>query len=174
MKLHTVMVTFNRLECTKQSLASYLDTVTMPFTLVVVDNASTDGTQDWLNENFWNATADELILLSENKYPGYATNRGWEQAPADADFLQRADNDWTFQSGWCAAVEEAFADPEVGQVGLRTDREEVFPAAKQFRGTSVATTSSAANCGTTACATTSGRGPSCLQDIPKTHISLLP
>ena len=42
--LHTVMVTYNRLELTKQAIASYLETATGPWSLIVVDNASTDGT----------------------------------------------------------------------------------------------------------------------------------
>lgn len=124
MKLHTVMITYNRLDCTKRALASFFDTVTVPFTMTVVDNGSDRETADWL------ILADygfEVLLLGENKYPGFACNRGWERAPADADFLQRADNDWEFLPGWCGHVEQAFSDQGVGQVGLRTDREEVFP-----------------------------------------------
>jgi glycosyltransferase involved in cell wall biosynthesis len=120
-KLHTVMVTYNRLECTKQSLSSYLETVTVPWSLTMVDNGSTDGTQEWLKDALG---IYPHILLYENKYPGYATNRGWERAPDDATFLQRADNDWTFLPGWCDQVQRAFKDPKVGQVGLRTQREE--------------------------------------------------
>lgn len=124
MKLHTVFITHDRLECTKQSVSSFLETVTVPWTLTIVDNASTDGTREWLRDSPW---ATSTIWLSENMYPGYATNTGWEHAPADADFLQRADNDWTFLPGWCDTVQQAFEDPQVGQVGLRTDKEECFP-----------------------------------------------
>ncbi len=126
MKLHTVMVTYNRLECTKTTLASYFETVTVPFTLTIVDNGSDDGTEDFLRECLDWYDLDAL-MLHENRYPGYATNRGWETAPSDATHLQRADNDWTFLPGWCDQVRKAFKDPKVGQVGLRTDKEEVFP-----------------------------------------------
>jgi len=127
MKLHTVMITFNRLECTQQSLASFFETVTLPYTLTVVDNGSTDGTVEWLDEVEFDGDLDSVVLLNRNRYPGYACNRGWSLAPSDADFLQRADNDWTFLPGWCDVVKEAFENPEVGQVGLRTDKEESFP-----------------------------------------------
>lgn len=122
MKLHTVMITYDRLDCTQKSINSFLETVTVPYTLTIVDNGSTDGTPEWLDRLEFDA-----VLFSDNKYPGYACNRGWERAPLDADFLQRADNDWTFLPGWCERVQEQFEDPNVGQVGLRTAREEVFP-----------------------------------------------
>lgn len=127
MKLHTVMVTYDRLECTKQSLLSYLSTVTVPHTLAVVDNGSTDGTAEWLTDFEEQDSSRHIVLLPENRYPGYASNIGWEFAPYDATHLHRADNDWTFLPGWCDTVQEAFADPQVGQVGLRTDKEECFP-----------------------------------------------
>lgn len=125
MKLHTVFITYNRLDCTKRSIESFLNTVDVPFTLAVVDNGSTDGTEEWLlNER---PAGIDALLLGVNKYPGFACNRGWELAPPKADFLQRADNDWEYLPGWCSHVAEAFSDPRVGQVGLRTDKEECFP-----------------------------------------------
>jgi glycosyltransferase involved in cell wall biosynthesis len=124
-KLHTVMVTYNRLECTKQSIASYLETVTVPFTLTIVDNGSDDKTIPWIRRWLRETSADaQLIPLTWNRYPGYGCNRGWETTPDDATHLQRADNDWTFLPGWCDHVEKAFRDPTVGQVGLRTQKEE--------------------------------------------------
>lgn len=121
MKLHTVFITYNRLELTKRALASYLETVSVPYTYVVVDNGSTDGTEEWLN-----AEGHEAILLGRNTYPGFACNRGWELADGYVDFLHRADNDFTFLPGWCKEVERRFIKPKVGQVGLRTGEEELF------------------------------------------------
>ena len=81
MNIHTVLVTYNRLDLTKQALASYLETVTGPFSLTVVDNGSSDGTREWLMNPSPTDFKVSVILLPENKYPGYACNRGWEQAP---------------------------------------------------------------------------------------------
>ncbi len=129
MKLHTVFVTHNRLDLTKQAVLTYLETVTVPFSFCIFDNASTDGTREWVMEFIqvemslcgWNAN---YLLSSENKYPGYACNRGWEVAPADATFLQRADNDFSFLPGWCDEVWRCFQDPALGQLGMRTVEQE--------------------------------------------------
>lgn len=120
MKLHTCFITYNRLDLTKQAISSYLETVTLPYTYVVVDNASSDGTREWLGEQ-----GHPAILLPENRYPGYACNAGWAAAPADATLLHRADNDFRFLPGWCEQVEHKFQTQKVGQLGLRTADEEL-------------------------------------------------
>lgn len=131
MKLHSVVISYQRLELTRVVLASYLETVTLPYTLVVVDNGSRPEVTEWLEDSLPNLSPPVnpigLLLLGKNKYPGFACNRGWELAPPDADLLQRADNDFSFRPGWCDEVAERFAsEPELGQLGLRTDKEEMF------------------------------------------------
>lgn len=118
MKLHTVFVTFNRLELTKVAVESYLATVDLAYSYVIVDNRSGDGTREWVKSH-------PHLLLKRNYYPGYATNRGWEAAPADATHLHRADNDMRFLPGWCDEVRLHFsAKRRLGQLGLRTSSEE--------------------------------------------------
>ena len=132
MKLHTVFITYNRLELTKQAIESYLETVSVPFTLAVVDNASTDGTADWIKDFCENTYVIgpqdpyDFYIMPSNVYPGPATNFGWSVAPLDATHLHRADNDFAFLPGWCEEVERIFQADKVGQVGLRTDEEECF------------------------------------------------
>lgn len=121
MKLHTCMVTYNRLYATQKAVASLLETTAgTAHTLIVVDNGSTDGTEEWL--------ADSGIphwLLKENRYPGYACNRGWELAPPDATHLHRADNDFSYRDGWTREVERMFRrESRLGQLGLITDEVE--------------------------------------------------
>ena len=127
MKLHTVFITYNRLELTKQAIASYLETVTADHSFVVIDNGSTDGTVKWLHDNYRFAH----YALGENKYPGFATNFGWEKVwwgafSREASHLHRADNDFIFLPGWCDEVERKFAENALlGQLGLRTAEEEL-------------------------------------------------
>jgi hypothetical protein len=126
LKIHTCFVTFNRLELTKRAIASYLETVTVPHSYVVVDNGSTDGTVEWLHENHRYCH----YALEENRYPGFATNFGWQPVFrdmfSDISHLHRADNDHIFLPGWCEEVEHVFGSAKVGQVGLRTAQEELF------------------------------------------------
>jgi glycosyltransferase involved in cell wall biosynthesis len=122
--IHTVMITYNRLELTKQAIQSYLETVTGPWSLIVVDNGSTDGTPEWLEQ----AAPPEIqvMLLHENKYPGYATNRGWELTPPGTVLLHRADNDFVFLPDWETHVRLMFSvNEDLGQLGLRTGDEEL-------------------------------------------------
>lgn len=121
MILHTVFIAYNRLELTKQAVETYLETVTVPYSYVIVDNGSSDGTIEWLTKE----SKHPYLLLGENRYPGYACNRGFDDAADDATFLQRADNDFSFLPGWCDEVARRFVDEEVGQVGLRTGPEEM-------------------------------------------------
>lgn len=124
MKLHTVVISYQRLDLTKQAVASYLETVTVPHTLLVVDNGSAQDVTDWLlreDREF------QYLLLGENKYPGYACNRGFDRAADDVDVLHRADNDWRFLPGWCQEIERCLeANERWGQVGLRTGEQELF------------------------------------------------
>ena len=123
MKLHSVMISYNRLELTKQAIKSYVETVSVPYTLMVVDNGSAQDVTDWILRN---AAAFSYVLLGSNKYPGFACNEGFSRAPDDATVLHRADNDWMFLPGWCEEVEERFAANQLlGQVGLRTGEQEL-------------------------------------------------
>jgi GT2 family glycosyltransferase len=120
MKLHTVFITYNRFDLTLQAVSSYLETVSVPYSYLLVDNGSTDGTVEWLEQDVHG------ICLGENRYPGYACNLGWANAPEDATHLHRADNDFAFLPGWCEEVERIFGSNKVGQVGLRTNEEEMY------------------------------------------------
>lgn len=119
MKLHTVVITYKRLDLTRRAIESYMATVTAPWSLVVIDNASDDGTREWLRDS-----GLQYVLLDENRYPGAACNVGWALAPDDATLLHRADNDFAFLPGWCDEVAERFGQRRLGQLGLRTDEEE--------------------------------------------------
>jgi len=122
MKLLTVMVTHNRLEYTKQTLDNYLSTTTVPQFLIVVDNASTDGTQDWLRMQSDKGKINYILLNNKNYYPGAATNFGWAKGLEifpEATHLMRLDNDMAFAHGWSEVAKQYFDKiPKLGQLGL--------------------------------------------------------
>lgn len=131
MILHTVVVSYQRLGNLQETLASYFATVTAPHELLVVDNGSDHNVRDWLNKQ-----GLPVLFLEENKYPGYATNRGFELASEDATHFHRSDSDVEYLPGWCEEVERLFAsDKQIGQVGLYTNAWEKAPS--NVAGTSV-------------------------------------
>ncbi len=72
MKVNIVMLTYNNLDtATKPCLESlYANTKEQDFNLMVVDNGSSDGTQDYLKEFSSGKSNVELILNKKNR--GYA------------------------------------------------------------------------------------------------------
>jgi glycosyltransferase involved in cell wall biosynthesis len=122
MKLLTVLITYNRLKYTKRTLNSFIKTVSEPYFLVVVDNSSDDGTQEWLKKEHARGKFNLLILNDDNFYPGKATNQGWEVgilAYPEATHLCRIDNDMLFAPDWTTKANQYFeAIHDLGQLGL--------------------------------------------------------
>lgn len=125
MKLLITLITFNRLEYTKKTLRSLWSTIEVPYYLVVVDNASTDGTQEYLGNLVERNRANHVIFNTENLYPGAACNIGWVEGLKEypqATHLMRLDNDMHFEKGWDLRAEEYFRKIDrLGQLGLDFD-----------------------------------------------------
>lgn len=120
LKLHSVIVSYQRVGLLQETIESYLATVTLPYELMIVDNGSDDDVRDYL----WR-TGLPVIFLRRNHFPGYAVNIGFGNAHRSATHLHRSDSDMLYLPDWCAEVEARFAaDPLLGQLGLRTDEEE--------------------------------------------------
>lgn len=114
--LHAVIVSYKRLPLLRQCVESFVRTVDVPYSLRIVDNASPLDVESWIVKN-----ADRLgyryTLLESNRYPGYATNLGWDCAPSEATLLMRSDNDSLWLPGWSEDALAAFTDAAVGQYG---------------------------------------------------------
>lgn len=86
------LVTFNRLEYTKQSIESILKTTQSKWKLTVVDNGSTDGTVEYLRKLHGESYIDNLICLESNIGVAKAANIAWLLEPK-AEFFVKIDND---------------------------------------------------------------------------------
>lgn len=97
MKIAAAVVTFNRLEKLKKCMAAFESQKKHPDYLIVVDNASTDGTHEWLQA--WKKTPSEhyrKILITGRKNHGGAGGFyiGLKKALAlDVDWIYAADDD---------------------------------------------------------------------------------
>jgi hypothetical protein len=105
------MISFNRLEFTKQAIEAMKWTVDYPYVLTVVDNNSLDDTKVYLQELKQNGTIKNLILLDENIGVAKASNLAWRMEP-EAGYYLKLDNDIVMQKhGWLSdmiKVIEAF------------------------------------------------------------------
>jgi hypothetical protein len=117
----TVVVSYKRPDLLRQTLTSYLETVTGRYRLLVVDNGGCDEALDVVSR-----LGVTVMALDSNYYPGDATNRGWDWlAELEPDYLHRSDNDVQFLPGWCDEINRRFEqNPNLGQLGLRTLEEE--------------------------------------------------
>lgn len=123
MKLLIALITFERLEYTKKTLKNLWENTSdgADYYLVVSDNNSTDGTQDYLKNLQRRGRINMLVLNPDNYYPGKACNIGWAAGLGvyDATHLMRLDNDMSLEKNWDKRVADYFkAIPELGQLGL--------------------------------------------------------
>lgn len=109
------VITYNRLEFTRQAITSVLKYTDFPYVLTVVDNASKDGTRDYLKEMQQKGLIDNLILLDENVGVAKASNLAWHQEPGASHYL-KFDNDIVIRKpGWLGTmVRVADQVPRIG------------------------------------------------------------
>lgn len=97
MNVAVVLVTFNRLECLKHALECYKKQSIQPSHVIVVNNASTDGTAEFLNE--WltyeqTSFEKQVINLPENTGGSGGFYAGLERArDLDVDWIWLSDDD---------------------------------------------------------------------------------
>ncbi len=101
------------------------------FEVILVDNGSTDGTQEFVRENYPEV---RLLELGENRGFTGACNAGWQAA--QGEFVILLNNDTEVDAHWLAEIVDAFArHPEAGSVAskmLLFDRRDHFHTAGDF------------------------------------------
>jgi GT2 family glycosyltransferase/SAM-dependent methyltransferase len=130
------MVTFNRLEFTKQAIAALFQHTCFPHVITVVDNGSTDGTPEYLQTLLKQGFITNLILLPTNVGIAKASNLAWSQEP-EAEYYLKLDNDIVIQKpGWLSRMVEVIDRiPELGAIAYNFERES-YPV-REIRGFSV-------------------------------------
>jgi predicted O-methyltransferase YrrM len=119
MMLSTIILNWNRVELLKQCIDSYLATVGGDFELMIVDNASIDGSRDYLRWLEATQPQAKVFCLPEN-IGGEAFNSVVPQTRGD--LIHLSENDQIFLPGWREYVQEAFAaHPLLGQLSLFSD-----------------------------------------------------
>lgn len=116
-----VVVTYNNLEFTKACLYSLEIHSDYPNTeIIVVDNASSDGSREFLQNWVNNSAHYKLILNGDNKGFAAANNQGL--VIATGDYLVLLNNDTYVTPGWIRTmVNHLRRDPTIGILGPVTN-----------------------------------------------------
>lgn len=97
--------------------------------VVVVDNESTDGTQEFVESTF----PEARVVRSQNGGFGYANNRGWESANARYALFLNPDTE-IVDGSFADLIRAVDARPQVGLVGVRqlTSDGTLYPTMRRF------------------------------------------
>lgn len=117
-----IIPTFNGVSYTQACLTSLKAfTPDDAYTLWVVDNGSTDGTREWLQEQ----EGIQVLLNEENLGYVQANNRALKNVPADQDVLLLNNDIELLHAGWLERLQSIANDEkDVGIVGCRLVNEE--------------------------------------------------
>ena len=115
------MLTCNQLDYTRMCVESLLEHTKTPYELIVVDNGSTDGTLDYLNELVRAHTHIRLIANPVNLGFGAGNNQG--MAVAEGEYIVLLNNDLILTDGWLERmIGGARRSERIGVVGPRSNR----------------------------------------------------
>lgn len=120
-RVSVIVVTYNNIELTKACLAS-LDKHSNHENLeiIVVDNASADGTPDLLREWVAASTNRKIILNDDNR--GFAAGNNQGLAIADGEYLVLLNNDTYVTPGWIRTLYRHLErDESIGIIGPVTN-----------------------------------------------------
>lgn len=116
-----VVLTYNNLELTRACLESLeRHTQRGAYEAIVVDNASTDGTQDFLRR--WSEGRNDRIVILNEANRGFAAGNNQGLAVARGAYLVMLNNDTEVTQGWLPTLMNHLRrDAELGMVGPVTD-----------------------------------------------------
>lgn len=116
MKIAALIVTYNRIEKLKKTLNAYENQKRIPDYIIVVDNASTDGTTAYLDNRKWNTKIQvEIIHSAQNVGGSGGFYLGEKRALSlDADWIMIADDDAYPEADYIEGLEK-----EINNLGDR-------------------------------------------------------
>jgi GT2 family glycosyltransferase len=119
-KVSIIIVTYHNLHHTEMCLESIFTKTGYPnYEIIIVDNASTDGTLEYLHAQEREREDVRIIPNSQNEGFAAATNRGIREATGE--FLILLNNDTIVTHGWITGLLRHLKTPETGLVGPVTN-----------------------------------------------------
>ena len=111
MNVAIVLVTFNRLDYLKKTIARLLEDPMEEFDLYLWDNASADGTAGYIKDAVKDSRIVEVVLSKENVGQSGAMNYVWSKTKAE--LVGKLDNDCLVTPGWTRIFAQAHQDIEM-------------------------------------------------------------
>ncbi len=120
-KISILLVTFNCLDYTKLCLDSVRKNTDYPnFELIIVDNASSDGTVEFLDQ--FTLAGQDVIRIKNKANLGFAAANNLGARSASGDYLVLLNNDTIVTAGWLQGLlRHLQKDASVGMVGPVTN-----------------------------------------------------
>jgi GT2 family glycosyltransferase len=115
-----VIVTYDNLVFTRLCIESLIAHTETDYELIVVDNASSDGTREYLREVAEHHSQVQVVLNDGNLGFPHACNQGL--ALASGANLVLLNDDTIVPPGWLSGLISKLEDPKVGMVGPVTNR----------------------------------------------------
>ncbi len=116
-----IMLTFNALDMTRQTIASIEAHTAYPYELVLVDNASSDGTVAYLKELEKSRSNVKVIFNKENR--GFSAGNNQGVRAASGHYICLLNNDVLVADGWLEDLIDAFdRDEKIGMVSAVTNK----------------------------------------------------
>ena len=114
--LSTVVLNWNREHLLRKTVESYLTTIGVSYELIIVDNASTDGSRQFITSICKERANHHAILLPQNT-GGEGLNIG--VAKCRGRYLHISENDLEYLPGWDRDLLSKFEGfPELGQLSV--------------------------------------------------------
>jgi GT2 family glycosyltransferase/predicted Zn-dependent protease len=113
----------NQLDFTKLCLESVLANTRAPYELIIVDNASTDGTREYLEEFQLRPGPKRTVVIHNEENRGFPASCNQGLAVAQGDYLVLLNNDTVVTEGWLdGLIAWSLNDwPSVGLVGAMSN-----------------------------------------------------
>jgi GT2 family glycosyltransferase len=119
-KCSIVIVSYNNVELTKQCIESIVARTTYPnYEIIIVDNASSDGTNDMLHEMQNQHAMMKVIINNSNRGFAAANNQG--VVLAEGEYIVLLNNDTVVTDDWLEAMLRHLQNENIGMVGPVTN-----------------------------------------------------
>lgn len=115
MEISIIIPVFNQLKYTKQCVRSIKQNTRVDYELIVIDNGSTDGTEEFLRND------DDIICIHNKTNLGYAKAINQGIAISTGKYLVLLNNDCIVTHEWITRLLRVASKPNIGIVGVMSN-----------------------------------------------------